>query len=95
MCNRLEVQERKNSVSKELEDYKVDNQRFMQDMNNKITTGKAEHIELSNEVSVGCISLLVGMNRMFVNFINSGEVLASQAKQKAVITHKRLNGRSR
>ena len=50
--DRLEVQERKNSVSKELEDYKVDNQRFMQDMNNKITTGKAEHIELSNEVSI-------------------------------------------
>ena len=39
-------------MSKELEDYKVDNQRFMQDMNNKITTGKAEHIELSNEVSI-------------------------------------------
>ena len=37
-------------MSKELEDYKVENQRFMQEMNNKITTGKTEHIELSNEV---------------------------------------------
>lgn len=51
MCiSRLEVQERKNSVSKELEDYKLDNQRFMQEMNNTITQGKQDHISLSNEV---------------------------------------------
>ena len=37
-------------MSKELEDYKLDNHKFMQDMNSKITTGKSEHIELSNEV---------------------------------------------
>jgi len=46
----MEVQERKNSVSKELEDYKLDNQRFMQDMNTTITQGKQDHIALSNEV---------------------------------------------
>ena len=45
-------------MSKELEDYKIENQRFMQDMNNKITTGKAEHIELSNEVSMYSILYL-------------------------------------
>ena len=50
MFGRLEVQQRKNSVSKELEDYKLDNHKFMQEMNNKITTGKTEHIDLSNEV---------------------------------------------
>lgn len=49
---RLEVQERKNSVSKELEDYKLDNQRFMQEMNNTITQGKQDHIALSNEVTL-------------------------------------------
>ncbi|KAL4237583.1 hypothetical protein ACF0H5_002297 [Mactra antiquata] len=46
---RLEVQQRKNSVSKELEDFKLENQRYMQQMNNTITQGKQEHIDLSNE----------------------------------------------
>ena len=48
---RMEVQGRKNSVSKVLEDYKLDNQRFMQEMNNTITQGKQDHIALSNEVT--------------------------------------------
>ena len=46
----MDVQQKKNSVSKELEDYKTDNQKFMQDMNSTITTGKQDHIFLSNEV---------------------------------------------
>lgn len=46
---RIEIQQRKNSVSKELEDYKIENTKFMQEMNNTITTGKSEHITLSNE----------------------------------------------
>ncbi|XP_045160947.2 centrosomal protein of 290 kDa-like isoform X9 [Mercenaria mercenaria] len=46
---RLDVQQKKNSVSKELEDYKTDNQRFMQEMNTTITQGKQDHIALSNE----------------------------------------------
>ncbi|WAR19077.1 hypothetical protein MAR_000915 [Mya arenaria] len=45
----LEVQDRKNSTSKELEDFKLDNQRFMQEMNTTITQGKQDHISLSNE----------------------------------------------
>jgi hypothetical protein len=49
---RLEVQQRKNSVSKELEDYKADNHKFMQEMNTTITQGKQDHITLSNEVMV-------------------------------------------
>ncbi|XP_052769722.1 coiled-coil domain-containing protein 175-like isoform X2 [Mya arenaria] len=47
---RLEVQDRKNSTSKELEDFKLDNQRFMQEMNTTITQGKQDHISLSNEM---------------------------------------------
>ncbi|XP_053377663.1 paramyosin-like isoform X3 [Mercenaria mercenaria] len=47
---RLDVQQKKNSVSKELEDYKTDNQRFMQEMNTTITQGKQDHIALSNEM---------------------------------------------
>ncbi|XP_061172859.1 putative leucine-rich repeat-containing protein DDB_G0290503 isoform X1 [Saccostrea echinata] len=46
---RLEVQERKNSVQKDVEDYKLETQRFLNEMNQKIREGKAEHMQLTNE----------------------------------------------
>jgi hypothetical protein len=46
----MEVQERKNSVQKDVEDYKHENQRFLNEMNQKIREGKAAHMELTNEV---------------------------------------------
>ena len=61
---RLQVQERKNSVSKELEDYKADNHRFMQEMNTTITQGKQDHITLSNEVIITVVTLNL------LNFLN-------------------------
>ncbi|XP_062612590.1 putative leucine-rich repeat-containing protein DDB_G0290503 isoform X1 [Saccostrea cucullata] len=45
----LEVQERKNSVQKDVEDYKLETQRFLNEMNQKIREGKAEHMQLTNE----------------------------------------------
>lgn len=47
----MEVQERKNSVQKDVEDYKLETQRFLNEMNQKIREGKAAHMELTNEVS--------------------------------------------
>lgn len=46
----MEVQERKNSVQKDVEDYKLETQRFLNEMNQKIREGKAAHMELTNEV---------------------------------------------
>ncbi|XP_069116379.1 coiled-coil domain-containing protein 175-like isoform X2 [Argopecten irradians] len=43
------VQEQKNSVSKKVEDFKVDNQKYLSDMNKKIQEGKVRHVDLSNE----------------------------------------------
>lgn len=48
----MEVQERKNSTSKEVEDYKYENQTFLNNMNKEIQEGKKEHIDLSNEVCI-------------------------------------------
>ncbi|XP_022333246.2 uncharacterized protein LOC111130456 isoform X2 [Crassostrea virginica] len=45
----MEVQERKNSVQKDVEDYKLETQRFLNEMNQKIREGKAAHMELTNE----------------------------------------------
>ncbi|XP_052697827.1 myosin-11-like isoform X4 [Crassostrea angulata] len=47
--DRMEVQERKNSVQKDVEDYKLETQRFLNEMNQKIREGKAAHMELTNE----------------------------------------------
>ncbi|KAJ8307998.1 hypothetical protein KUTeg_012872 [Tegillarca granosa] len=49
MVHGLEVQERKNSTSKEVEDYKYENQAYLNNMNKEIQEGKKEHIDLSNE----------------------------------------------
>ncbi|XP_069116380.1 coiled-coil domain-containing protein 175-like isoform X3 [Argopecten irradians] len=46
---RIMVQEQKNSVSKKVEDFKVDNQKYLSDMNKKIQEGKVRHVDLSNE----------------------------------------------
>lgn len=44
------IQEQKNSASKKVEDFKLDNQRFMSDMNKQIQDGKVAHVDLTNEV---------------------------------------------
>ncbi|KAK3583339.1 hypothetical protein CHS0354_038952 [Potamilus streckersoni] len=46
---RLVTQEQKSSLSKELEDYKTDNQNKLQALNKLVTEGKTEHMELANE----------------------------------------------
>ncbi|XP_021379653.1 shootin-1-like isoform X1 [Mizuhopecten yessoensis] len=45
----IQVQDEKNSVSKKVEDFKVDNQKYLSDMNKKIQEGKVRHVDLSNE----------------------------------------------
>ena len=47
---RISVQDQKNTVSKDIEDMKVENQSFLTEMNSKIQDGKVKHIELTNEV---------------------------------------------
>ena len=47
---RINVQDQKNTVSKDIEDMKVENQSFLTEMNSKIQDGKVKHIELTNEV---------------------------------------------
>lgn len=46
---RLTVQEEKNSVSKDIEEMKIENQTFLTQMNTKIQDGKVKHLELTNE----------------------------------------------
>ena len=45
----INVQDQKNTVSKDIEDMKVENQSFLTEMNSKIQDGKVKHIELTNE----------------------------------------------
>ena len=51
LCVRLEVQALKDSVSKDLDDLKTENQFFMTEMTNVVQDGKRKHQDLSNEVS--------------------------------------------
>ncbi|XP_063427132.1 myosin-9-like isoform X1 [Mytilus trossulus] len=46
---RLNVQNQKNNVSKDIEEMKMDNHTFLTQMNTQIQDGKVQHLELTNE----------------------------------------------
>ncbi|XP_048240775.1 myosin heavy chain, striated muscle-like isoform X2 [Haliotis rufescens] len=47
--DRLNMQGQKDNVQKDLEDFKTEQQRFMQSVNQKIQEGKTKHVALANE----------------------------------------------
>ncbi|XP_071079910.1 coiled-coil domain-containing protein 175-like isoform X1 [Haliotis cracherodii] len=47
--DRLNMQGKKDNVQKDLEDFKTEQQRFMQSVNQKIQEGKTKHVALANE----------------------------------------------
>lgn len=48
----MSVQEKKNNVSKDIEEMKMENHTFLTQMNTQIQDGKAKHLELTNEVCI-------------------------------------------
>lgn len=75
----MEVQERKNSVQKDVEDYKLETQRFLNEMNQKIREGKAAHMELTNEVSsleTIHLTCIINLHAWYILSINK-EVMSS------------------
>ena len=48
---RMEVQQKRDAVQKNLEEFKATNNRFMASINKKVTQGKEKHEELTTEVS--------------------------------------------
>lgn len=47
----MEVQEKRDEVQKNLEEFKTSNNKFMATINKKVTHGKQKHHELTSEVS--------------------------------------------
>ena len=47
----MEVQQKRDAVQKNLEEFKATNNRFMASINKKVTQGKEKHEELTTEVS--------------------------------------------
>ena len=47
----MELQEERDTVQKDLEDAKQDNQKYISEMNRRINEGKMQHDQLTREVS--------------------------------------------